>query len=241
MRRFATIIESPTPPPTNSIWVDKGVLKYFYNGEWCTFTNINNTPITQPNNFANTEFKLIKLGNDISDKEYNIGVLESISTKDVITVKVEGKYDNINYNTFALYYNGEISILEGSKCTVFDIDFYTGKVLLIDKYKLDSCIRYIELKVGNSDEIKSFNLEQIKSNDFICKIDSYFGPAHIYEDKSGIITIHKFSSIDYYKIKPDGTVELDYTSGDIYSLYKDTGGTATVEQFASELFTLIGY
>lgn len=241
MRRFATIIESPTPPPTNSIWVDKGVLKYFYNGEWCTFTNIDNTPITKPNDSVNTEFKLIKLGNDIADKEYNIEVLESISTKDVITIKVEGKYDNINYNTFGLYYNGEISILEGSKCTIFDIDFYTGKVLLIDKYKLDSCIRYTELKVGNSSEIKSFNLEQIKSTDFICKVGSYYGPAHINEDKSGIATIYKSSSIDYYKIKSDGTVELDYISGDIYSLYKDAGGTATVEQFAAELLMLIGH
>ena len=39
MRRFVAIIESPTPPPTNSIWIDKGVLKYFYNGEWCEFIN----------------------------------------------------------------------------------------------------------------------------------------------------------------------------------------------------------
>lgn len=37
MRRFATIMESPTPPPTNSIWVNKGKLKYFRNGKWSEF------------------------------------------------------------------------------------------------------------------------------------------------------------------------------------------------------------
>lgn len=46
MRRFAAIIESPTPPPTNSIWIDKGVLKYFYNGEWCEFINTEKTELS---------------------------------------------------------------------------------------------------------------------------------------------------------------------------------------------------
>lgn len=46
MRRFAAIIESPTPPPTNSLWIDKGVLKYFCNGEWCEFINTEKTELS---------------------------------------------------------------------------------------------------------------------------------------------------------------------------------------------------
>ena len=34
MRRILNIIESPTPPSTDVIWINKGTAKYFSNGEW---------------------------------------------------------------------------------------------------------------------------------------------------------------------------------------------------------------
>lgn len=36
MRRFRDIIESPFPVPTNSLWINRGVLKGFINGKWTT-------------------------------------------------------------------------------------------------------------------------------------------------------------------------------------------------------------
>ena len=36
MRRFKDIIESPFPVPTDSLWINKGTLKGFINGEWVT-------------------------------------------------------------------------------------------------------------------------------------------------------------------------------------------------------------
>lgn len=36
MRKFRDIIESPFPVPTNSLWINRGVLKGFINGKWVT-------------------------------------------------------------------------------------------------------------------------------------------------------------------------------------------------------------
>ena len=36
MRHFNSIIEQPTPPATNSIWLHGSTAKYFTNGKWIT-------------------------------------------------------------------------------------------------------------------------------------------------------------------------------------------------------------
>lgn len=55
MRRFKDIIESPFPVPTDSLWVNKGTLKGFINGEWVTIgdnTSISWDDIDDKPNFA---------------------------------------------------------------------------------------------------------------------------------------------------------------------------------------------
>lgn len=36
MRHFNSIIEQPTPPATNAIWLHGSIAKYFTNGKWIT-------------------------------------------------------------------------------------------------------------------------------------------------------------------------------------------------------------
>lgn len=39
MRRLNAIIESAYPPSTNDLWIDRGLVKYFRNGQWVTLGN----------------------------------------------------------------------------------------------------------------------------------------------------------------------------------------------------------
>lgn len=58
MRRLAGIIESPVAPPTNMIWLYKGELRYFNNGQW-TLVGNNSVTLNNPTEGA------LKLSNNL--------------------------------------------------------------------------------------------------------------------------------------------------------------------------------
>ena len=74
MRRFTTIMESPTPPPTNSIWVNKGKLKYFRNGKWSEFQpSIDLSDYTNAVQIKYAELKSLRdAGNLVPGTQYRI-------------------------------------------------------------------------------------------------------------------------------------------------------------------------
>ena len=74
MRRFATIMESTTPPPTNSIWVNKGKLKYFSNGKWREFQpSIDLSDYTNAVQITYAELKSLRdAGKLVSGQQYRI-------------------------------------------------------------------------------------------------------------------------------------------------------------------------
>ena len=74
MRRFTTIMESTTPPPTNSIWVNKGKLKYFSNGKWREFQpSIDLSDYTNAVQITYAELKSLRdAGKLVSGQQYRI-------------------------------------------------------------------------------------------------------------------------------------------------------------------------
>lgn len=68
MRRLNAIIESAYPPSTNDLWIDRGLVKYFRNGQWVTLGNnsVNWGDITDVPEFS----KVATSGsyNDLTDK-----------------------------------------------------------------------------------------------------------------------------------------------------------------------------
>jgi hypothetical protein len=67
----------------------------------------------------------------------------------------------ITYDAIGIYHNGTVSLLEGDNCTVFDIDFNTGTVTLDSKYDTSRFLSYVDLQIGNSDEVKQYNMERL--------------------------------------------------------------------------------
>ena len=84
MRRFATIMESTTPPPTNSIWVNKGKLKYFSNGKWREFQpSIDLSDYTNAVQITYSELKSLRdAGKLVPGQQYRITDYTCTTTQD---------------------------------------------------------------------------------------------------------------------------------------------------------------
>ena len=144
MEKYKYIIKSEVAPSIENIWLRNGELFYF-DGEWKLIkdkVNLNNPSEGQE---ASIIAPVIKLNNTAEDKINNINVCSKLTTKEVISVDVEGTINNITYDAVGIYHNGTISILEGNKVTVFDIDFNEGTVTIDSKYDTSKLLPYIDL------------------------------------------------------------------------------------------------
>lgn len=219
MRRLAGIVESLTTPPSNMIWLYKGELRYFSNGQWVL---VGNNPVTLNNltEGASLITPVIKLGNTTEDKQNNIKVCADYSTTDVISIDVEGIFQGLSYDAVGIYHNGTVSILEGNHCIVFDIDFNTGQVTLDSKYDTSKFLPYVNLEIGNSAEVKAYNLERLQTGTFFCGINYSFGVGTWNSTNGGnahIVTA--YGNTVYYSITNDGIVTKVTESPDLYYEY----------------------
>ena len=240
MRRLSGIIESPVAPPTNMIWLYKGELRYFSNGQWVL---VGNNPVTLNNTVegASVVAPVIKLGNTTEDKQNNIKVCADYSTTDVISIDVEGIFQGLSYDAVGIYHNGTVSILEGNHCTVFDINFNTGEVTLDSKYDTSKFLPYVDLEIGNSAQTKAYNIERLQTGTFFCGIDYGFGVGTWNSTNGGsahIVTA--YGNMVYYSISNDGIVAKMTESPDLYYEYTQMGGSKTPTQFSMAIADLVG-
>lgn len=239
MRKLAGIIESPTAPPINMGWLHKGELRYFSNGKWILIGN-NPVGFKNPTEGASISTPVIKLGNTTEDKQNNIKVCSEYSTTDVISIDVEGIFHGLSYDAIGVYHNGTVSILEGNHCTVFDIDFNTGQVTLDSKYDTSKFLPYVDLEIGNSAEVKAYNLERLRLGHFFVSVDYGYGVGSWNPTTGGTAHIvTAYGNTVYYNLAADGTVSKKLESPDIYLEYINQGGTKTPSEFVSELMLLI--
>lgn len=240
MRRIAGIIENPIAPPTNMAWLYKGELKYFSNGKWVKVGG-NPVQLENPSEGASVITPVIKLGNTTEDKQNNIKVCSEYSTTDVISIDVEGIFQGLSYDALGIYHNGTVSILEGNHCTVFDIDFNTGQVTLDSKYDTSRLLPYVDLEIGNSAEVKAYNLERLKLGHFFVQVDYGYGVGSWNPTTGGhahIVTA--YGNTVYYELAADGTVSKELESPDLYLEYVNQGGTKSPTEFIAGLVNLIG-
>lgn len=240
MRRLAGIIESYVAPPTNIIWLHKGELRYFSNGQWVL---VGNNPVTLNNitEGASLITPVIKLGNTVEDKQNNIKVCADYSTTAVISIDVEGIFQGLSYDAVGIYHNGTVSILEGNHCTVFDINFNTGEVQLDSKYDTSKFLPYVDLEIGNSETTKAYNIERLQTGTFFCRIDYGFGVGTWNSTNGGsahIVTA--YGNTVYYSITNDGIVTKVTESPDLYYEYTQMRGSKSPTQFAMAIADLVG-
>lgn len=238
MRRFRGLIESPFPPPTDMIWVYNHEMKYYSGGQWLSISNP--TELANPEGLeASVIAPVIKVGNTTEDKANNIKVCSEYSTNDIISVDIEGTLYGKHYDVVGVYHNGTVSILEGNHCTVFDIDFNDGTVTINSKYDTSKLLPYVDLEIGNSDTVKSYNLERLSLGHFFVSIDYGYGVGTWNPTNGGqahIVTA--YGNTVYYNIDKDGSVTKALESPDIYLEYKNLGGTKSSEEFIQELINL---
>ena len=160
MRRFRYIIQSEIAPDIENIWLYKGDL-YYYDGGWRLLKDQVN--IESVNKQKTIITPVIKLNNTEEDLKNNIKVCSELSTTEVISIDVEGTINNTKYNAVGIYHNGTVSILEGNKVTVFDVDFNTGLVTIDSKYDTSKLLPYVDLQIGDSESVKAYNKEHLST------------------------------------------------------------------------------
>lgn len=238
MKKYIGIVESSTPPPTQYVWLYQGEFKYFSNGQWVEIKNRVISNDTEEGYSVVTP--VIKLGNTGEDKKNNLKVCSDIGNDTVISIDVEGVLYGIKYDAIGIYHNGTVSLLEGNHCTVFDINFNTGEVTLDSKYDTSKFLPYIELEIGNSEEVKAYNLEKLQLGHFFVAIDYGYGVGTWNPSNGGkaqIVTAHGHTV--YYNITSTGIVAKESESIDIYYDYKNKGGLRNPEDFINKLISVL--
>ena len=238
MKIFRSIIQDNNAPSIYDLWLKDGVL-YYYDGGWKTLSDkvaLNNP--TQGE--AQISAPVIKLGNTIEDKQNNISVCSNLGVTQVISVNVEGTINNTTYDAVGIYHNGTISILEGNKVTVFDIDFNSGEVTIDSKYDTSKLLPYVDLQIGHSDTVKQYNKEHLPTGSFFVAINYGFGTGTWNSTTGGTAHIVTATgNVVYYSINADGAVEKSLESPDLYWEYTQMGGTKTPTQFATAIKGLV--
>ena len=238
MKIFRSIIQDNDAPSIYDLWLKDGVL-YYYDGGWKTLNDkvaLNNP--TQGE--AQISAPVIKLGNTTEDKQNNISVCSNLGVTQVISVNVEGTINNTAYDAVGIYHNGTISILEGNKVTVFDIDFNSGEVTIDSKYDTSKLLPYVDLQIGDSDTVKQYNKEHLATGSFFVAINYGFGTGTWNSTTGGqahIVTA--YGNTVYYSIDVDGSVSKLLESPDLYYEYVQAGGQKSPIQFMFVLKNLI--
>ena len=238
MKRFRYIIQDVNAPSQEDIWLKDGKLYYFSDG-WKSLEDRVSLANTEGQK-AKITAPIIKLSNTTEDKAQNITTCSEISTTEVISVDVEGAINGTTYDAVGIYHNGTVSILEGNKVTVFDIDFNDGTVTIDSKYDTPKLLPYVDLEIGDSDTVKQYNKEHLPTGSFFVAIDYGYGTGTWNSTSGG--TAHIVTATGntvYYNISADGSVTKLLESPDLYWEYTQMGGTKTPTQFAMALADLI--
>lgn len=235
---YKQIVQSATEPDINCIWFHDGKL-YYFDGGWKSVED--KVALENLSGQAIVKTPVIKLNNTVEDKQNNIQVCSAISTTEVISVDVEGTMYGITYDAIGIYHNGTVSLLEGDNCTVFDIDFNTGTVTLDSKYDTSRFLSYVDLQIGNSNEVKQYNMERLQIGPFFTNIDYGFGVGTWNPTSGGTAHIvTAYGNTVYYNISEDGIVTKEFEAPDLYYEYTMQGGEKSPEEFLTSLFELIG-
>lgn len=248
--KLETIYSNIEPQHKEVLWITREgntlVQKIFTSKGWEKIENANSTSVTTQYIDNIYTFEISDNPEVLANNIYNADI---IGLDKMVNVKVIGTLYGIDYDIVGIYYNGEISTTYGDTHIVFDVNFDNGEITLSSYYDLSTYIEGIELEIGDSDVVKSRNLEKlrnvtVKTNVFSTHIDYGIGVGSWTDKVGGFSYITTAQGHEaYYTINADGSVLLDedYISPiSLYGKYKSAGGTKTEEDFYTELINLIG-
>jgi hypothetical protein len=101
--------------------------------------------------------------------------------------------------------------------------FHDGKLYYFDggwKSIEDRVAPYVDLQIGNSDEVKQYNMERLQIGPFFTNIDYGFGVGTWNPTSGGTAHIvTAYGNTVYYNISEDGIVTKEFEAPDLYYEY----------------------
>lgn len=146
----------------------------------------------------------IYLDNSDESKAKNLEVTAKYSTNQSVPVIVT---DNNGLKCIGNYFNGIVTFVVDGALKIEDVSFETGETSSFASVDIDKLEEYTHLEIGDSAEVKSFNLEQLLTGTQLVSIDYGYGVATWNSTSGGTATINIASGhIVMYSIAADGTV-----------------------------------
>lgn len=217
MKTIRTLVVSPNAPDTNSIWLYKGTMKYFNNGVWTTIGGDNNGGEDNPDiqskildvNITEDQFTQILNGQSVA-----IRLEEADSSYDVIAVRV-GNYSyflgrTIQANGTARYATETITVEEGSPTMNQVQALVTKGVITLSVNFIGLAPEIVSLEIGDSNEVKAYNLEQLKNGFFFTQLDYGYGVGTWQSSTGGFAHVTTaYGNEVFYTIGADGAIAKD--------------------------------
>lgn len=146
----------------------------------------------------------IYLDNSDESKAKNLEVTAKYSTNQSIPVIVT---NNNGLKCIGNYFNGTVTFVVDGALKIEDVSFKTGETSSFASVDIDKLEEYTHLEIGDSTEVKSFNLEQLQTGTQLVSIDYGYGAATWNSTSGGIANITTANGhIVTYSIAADGTV-----------------------------------
>lgn len=201
LKNLNVISSTIAPKDKTALWLKKennsGSLYYNDGIEWKPLSLAGGTG-------ASTSFDTIYSDGSGESKAKNLEILKKYGVDKSVPVILD---DNNGRMTIGNYYNGSITTLVDDTLHVIDVSFDTGDVTTISDVDITKVEEYTHLEIGDSAEVKSFNLEQLKTGPQMVSIDYGFGVASWNSSTGGDAHITTANGHEvYYTIGIDGTV-----------------------------------
>lgn len=146
----------------------------------------------------------IYLDNSDESKAKNLEVTAKYSTNQSIPVIVT---NNNGLKCIGNYFNGTVTFVVDGTLKIEDVSFKTGETSSFASVDIDKLEEYTHLEIGDSAEIKAFNIEQLHIGAQLVSIDYGYGVATWNSADGGVANINKANGhVVTYNIATDGTV-----------------------------------
>lgn len=146
----------------------------------------------------------IYLDNSDESKAKNLEVTSKYSTNQSIPVIVT---NNNGLKCIGNYFNGTVTFVVDGALKIENVSFKTGETSSFASVDIDKLKEYTRLEIGDSAEIKAFNIEQLHTGTQLVSIDYGYGVATWNGTDGGVANINKANGhVVTYNIAADGTV-----------------------------------
>ena len=146
----------------------------------------------------------IYLDNSDESKAKNLEVTAKYSTNQSIPVIVT---NNNGLKCIGNYFNGTVTFVVNGALKIENVSFKTGETSSFTSVDIDKLKEYTRLEIGDSAEIKAFNIEQLHTGTQLVSIDYGYGVATWNSTDGGVANINTANGhVVKYNIAADGTV-----------------------------------